>query len=197
MSPRIDPAERRAEILEAALRCFNRTGYNNTSMDDIVRESGLSKGTLYWHFKNKQDLFFALFDKIILDILETLTVELDESLPAAEGLKHFLTASLEVTEHSLDMLQLPINFMIELWQDETFASHYKAMIAEFANKLEVFIKVGIANGEFREVDAHELAWALIAFYDGLILYHAYEMPGDIFQQIPLMADLVIAGLQKR
>ncbi len=46
--------ERRNEILGAALEVFIEKGYDKASMDDIVRASGLSKGTLYWYFKNKK-----------------------------------------------------------------------------------------------------------------------------------------------
>jgi len=57
MPPRPDvSAERRAQIIEAALTCFTRKGYNNTTMDDVAAESGLSKGTLYWYFESKDNL---------------------------------------------------------------------------------------------------------------------------------------------
>lgn len=57
MSPRPNvSAERRAQIIRAALACFMRKGYNNTTMNDIVAESGLSKGAIYWYFESKDDL---------------------------------------------------------------------------------------------------------------------------------------------
>ncbi|MCB0020591.1 MAG: helix-turn-helix transcriptional regulator, partial [Anaerolineales bacterium] len=45
--------ERRNEILAAALQAFSENGYDKTSIDDVVRATGLSKGTIYWYFKNK------------------------------------------------------------------------------------------------------------------------------------------------
>jgi AcrR family transcriptional regulator len=53
---------RRAQILEAAMACFARQGYHATSMDDVVRESGLSVGAIYSYFASKEDLFLALSD---------------------------------------------------------------------------------------------------------------------------------------
>ena len=51
MPPRPDVSEeRRGQIIEAALACFTRKGYANTTIDDIVAESGLSKGAIYWYF---------------------------------------------------------------------------------------------------------------------------------------------------
>jgi AcrR family transcriptional regulator len=58
-------AQRVNEILGAALRCFARAGYDKTKMDDIVRESGLTKGGIYWYFESKREIFLALFDRHI------------------------------------------------------------------------------------------------------------------------------------
>jgi len=52
--------ERRSQILEAALRCFAHQGYHQTTMDDIVEESGLSKGTLYWYYESKKEIFLSV-----------------------------------------------------------------------------------------------------------------------------------------
>jgi AcrR family transcriptional regulator len=63
--PKISPRheqQRRAQILQAALTCFARQGYHATSMDDVVRESGLSVGAIYSYFPSKEELFLALSD---------------------------------------------------------------------------------------------------------------------------------------
>jgi AcrR family transcriptional regulator len=53
---------RRQQILEAALLCFSRDGFHNTTTADIVRESGVSQGALYLYFANKDDIVVALAD---------------------------------------------------------------------------------------------------------------------------------------
>src|SRR5579872_572808 len=63
--PKISAAhehQRRTQILQAAMRCFAHQGYHATSVDDVVRESGLSVGALYSYFPSKEDLFLALSD---------------------------------------------------------------------------------------------------------------------------------------
>jgi AcrR family transcriptional regulator len=52
---------RRGEILEAALRCFTRSGYARASIEDVVRESGASVGSIYHHFGGKEQLAAALY----------------------------------------------------------------------------------------------------------------------------------------
>ena len=61
LSPRPDVSdERKNQILQAATNVFSRLGFHKARMDDIVEESGLSKGTLYWYFKSKDDIVSAL-----------------------------------------------------------------------------------------------------------------------------------------
>src|SRR5580658_8525446 len=63
--PKISAAQRetrRQQILDAALRCFSRDGFHNTTTADIVRESGVSQGTLYLYFATKDDIIAALAD---------------------------------------------------------------------------------------------------------------------------------------
>jgi AcrR family transcriptional regulator len=63
--PKISQAHRdarRRHILDAAVRCFSRDGFHATTTADIVRESGVSQGTLYLYFANKDDMVVALAD---------------------------------------------------------------------------------------------------------------------------------------
>ena len=58
--PRGDAETRRAAILDAALRVFGQYGYRRTTMDDIAREAGIAKGTIYLSFASKEEVFQAL-----------------------------------------------------------------------------------------------------------------------------------------
>jgi len=63
--PKITEAKResrRQQILDAALACFSRNGFHNTTTADIVRESGVAQGTLYLYFKTKDEIIAALAD---------------------------------------------------------------------------------------------------------------------------------------
>src|SRR5262245_48466064 len=57
-------AERRRAILDAALACFSRFGYAKTSLDDIARRANLSRPLLYRKYRNKEDIFSAVYDDV-------------------------------------------------------------------------------------------------------------------------------------
>src|SRR5437763_8651608 len=58
-------AVNRQRLLDAALQVFSARGYHGATIEEIVEESGLSNGALYYNFRNKEDLFLALFDQRI------------------------------------------------------------------------------------------------------------------------------------
>src|SRR3990172_8344045 len=54
------------EILQTVCGLIHRKGFNNTSLEDILRESGVGKGNFYYYFKSKDDLGFAILDRLAL-----------------------------------------------------------------------------------------------------------------------------------
>lgn len=63
-----DALETRNQLLDAAEKVFFDKGFSQTSLMDIAEAAGLSRGAIYWHFKNKGDLFEAMADRIRLPL---------------------------------------------------------------------------------------------------------------------------------
>ena len=71
--------ETRARILDAAERVFSDNGVSRTSLDDIARAAGVTRGAIYWHFKDKQDLFAAMVDRVTLPMEAMVARSSDEA----------------------------------------------------------------------------------------------------------------------
>ena len=83
-----DPAKRE-QILDGAKRVFMEQGFEAASMNDITRAAGVSKGTIYVYFENKEDLFGSMIERERQRITETVRHVLDGRKPIAETLKEF------------------------------------------------------------------------------------------------------------
>jgi len=83
-----DPVKRQ-QILDGAKRVFLEVGFDGASMNDITREAGVSKGTIYVYFENKEDLFGALIDRERSAIFASLAETLDEGGTVREALMRF------------------------------------------------------------------------------------------------------------
>lgn len=65
--------ERKNEILDVAERLFVTKGFDNTSTNDILREIGIARGTLYYHFKSKTDILDAMIERMSKQLIEKAT----------------------------------------------------------------------------------------------------------------------------
>ncbi len=160
----------REKILQSALACFANKGYHKTTMDDIVAQSGLSKGALYWHFKNKQDLFFSLIEWFMLEFSEEIFHAWTDDMSAADKIRAMTIASVEGSEQLVPFFKVLLDFWAQTTEDEQLLHIFDNTLAEFQNQVSAIIEQGIANGEFRPVNASHLSLALFGVVDSLFLY---------------------------
>lgn len=83
-----DPAKRQ-QILEGAKRVFMKMGFDAASMNDVTREAGVSKGTLYVYFTNKEELFSAMIEEERRAFLAAVRTALTESADIEQALYEF------------------------------------------------------------------------------------------------------------
>lgn len=67
-----DAEETRHKLLEAAQRVFAEKGVSSTSLQDIAQAAGVTRGAIYWHFKNKAELFNAMMDSAVLPMEQAM-----------------------------------------------------------------------------------------------------------------------------
>ena len=156
-------ADRRDQILAAALECFARQGYFETRMDDIVRTSGLSKGALYHHFASKEEVFMGLFEQFEGAIWADW--QTSDTLPAVVAIERKGAIVLEQLLAIPELLGAWIEFLRHPQSRARFADIYARSRSELAST----IRAGIAAGELRQCDAAALAAAITAMLEGLIL----------------------------
>lgn len=72
--------ETRNRILDAAEHLFSESGVSRTSLEDIAQAAGVTRGAIYWHFKDKRDLFAAMVDRVTLPMEAMVARSSDESV---------------------------------------------------------------------------------------------------------------------
>lgn len=95
-----DPEIRRAEIMDAAMLLFMEKGYANTSTQDIVDKVNISRGLLYYHFKNKEDILYCLVERYSEKLLRDIHVIVnDDDKTAIEKIRAFIDATIISTDN--------------------------------------------------------------------------------------------------
>jgi AcrR family transcriptional regulator len=111
----------RSALLEAARGLFAETGYAAVSTEEIVRRAGVTRGALYHHFRDKRDLFRAVFEQVEQEVAEKIAAAaLSETDPWEQqtvALRAFLDVCLEPAVQRIVLVDAPSVLGLKVWRD--------------------------------------------------------------------------------
>ena len=170
-----EAAERRNEILDVAERLFCTNGYDNTSTNDILAEIGIARGTLYYHFKSKEDILDAMIDRILDEIIRKAShIALDESVPVLERLTQTVLAANVDTKTGdiiLEQVHKPQNALMHAKMQERLL---KQLIPVFTKLIEDGISQGLMQTDDPEDTIEMLLLYSNTVFDDAIAYSEKE-----------------------
>ena len=183
---------RRQQILDAARRCFSRDGFHNTTTADIVRESGVSQGTLYLYFTTKDDIILALSDDRHQAEAFVSALAKSEQDPI-EGLALLLElygASLS-DPHKVDVRRVGVQGWAEALRNPGVLARMETNIAAVRQGIIRMIERGQADGLIRpEVEPEAVARVLVAIFQGLTLQATLHGGAGLAGVGPLIRDMI-------
>ncbi len=132
-----EASERKNEILDVAERLFYERGYDNTSTNDILAEIGIARGTLYYHFKSKEDILDAMIERVLnKTISNAKKVALDESIPVLKRLTLTVFASNVDTKAGdviIEQAHKPQNALMHFKIQEMFTNQLVPLYVKIIN----------------------------------------------------------------
>jgi AcrR family transcriptional regulator len=183
--------DRRVEILKSAAAAFRRRGYHGASVDEIASALAMTKGNLYYYFRNKEEILFACHD-YSLDILLRLMEQVQtEPAPPEDKLRRLVLAFIHII---LDELQ-----GTALTLDLQALSHerLKEIIAKrdrFDRGLRTIIQQGIDEGRFRPGDPKMIEFAIMGAVNWISKWFDPSGPMTSEQIGQAFADYLVGGL---
>ena len=164
---------RRHQILEAATTIFSQFGLYQARMEDIAVAAGVSKGTIYLYFKDKDSLIQALAEQIFAQELADLQLAYDTAGTAVERLTIFYEALIAEEAEVLPLMPILYEFYALGLRREDVRVVLSNFLNQSATLLAAIIQEGVASGEFAPTDALKAARALDALMSGIILQWVY------------------------
>ena len=132
------------KIFETSMKLFAEKGYDATSIEDITATVGVAKGTLYYHFSSKEEIFNFLVEegmKLLKNSIEIKTSNLDNSI---DKLKAIILIQIKITikyENFISML------LSQIWGQEPRNKKCRDSVFEYINMIEDIIQEGIEKNE--------------------------------------------------
>ncbi len=152
-------------ILQAAKGLFFERGFHETSMSLIAEESGLGKGTLYWHFNSKEELFNEMLKHEVENVIKRIRANINQQLPYQQILKGIIEESVEKMRENKKDLQFFLDHQ-EFINQETRHNFFQLYLS-LHQEIQEFLEIGIKKGILRDESSDLMAGALLGLLQGM------------------------------
>ena len=186
--------DRERQILDVAAALFRARGYQGMRMDDLAREVGLNKGTLYHYFASKSDLLYRIYVDTAGDYLEVMRSH-DADAPAGVLLRRIVGDIARAIGRRRDYVTVYFQELhwLDQWLPPEQFEEVDRLQREFRNYLTGVIERGVRQGDFRAVDPSVAALGIIGMAGSAYRWyvpggrHSMEDVAEIFADLALGA----------
>ena len=139
-------AKKKEDILRSASLVISRKGFRQTTMEDIAAELLMTKGSLYYYFKNKEELLFYCHEQILTTVLDQLRRISQQDITSSEKMKAAIKIHLDTAIREREIFNLAVK------PEQIFSGDYVDVIVqkldEYAELFDQLILQGVQKGEF-------------------------------------------------
>ena len=190
---------KRNAILSAATRLFSRNGFQGTAMAELSTVTGAATGTIFHHFKNKEDLFLQVLQDVKESILDQFRQH-QERRPNQTGMA-MVTDAVSFYLHLAGTMEdqfliLHRHFPYQMAETSPVCrSHLEAIYMCLLDIFEEGIDRGIDDGSVAVDDAHKTAMVLFAMVDGIVRLNTYRIydAGTLYDSLMTACRRLLAG----
>ncbi len=187
--------EQRADrILDAAAELIERWGYNKTTIDDIARQAGVAKGTIYLHWKTRDDLFWALLTREDIKLAEEIRQRIasdPEGMTLHSMIKHSMLATMK-SPLAKAMLLMDSTMLGELARRDYGSASFPEHMGGFRDFL-VYLR---DQGAIRDdISIQEHIYILSAITVGFLMIDQW-MPADFIYSDEEIADMTAESIRR-
>ncbi|MCY3797993.1 MAG: TetR/AcrR family transcriptional regulator [Chloroflexota bacterium] len=166
-----DSRSTRERILDSAMNIFSAKGFHDTKLDEIVAEASISKGSIYFHFPNKERLFIALVDQFA-DVIERRAREaIDEEAPGIGRVQ----AALEAVMETFGKYRRPAKLLLvqAVGLGTVFERKRMEVTDRFALLIKTYLDEAVADGSIAPVNTHIVAHAWMGAIYSVVIQWVY------------------------
>lgn len=182
------------KIFDTAIKLFAEKGYSETSVEEITAVTGIAKGTLYYHFAKKEDIFYFLVDegmKLIKNSIEIKTSKQNNSL---DKLRAIILIQIKTTVKYEELITLILS---QMWGKKERNIKCQQTVFEYIGIIENVLIEGMKNGEIRQLDHETVATSIFGIICSSLTYKmraGKEIP--IEETCDKFFDSILKGIKK-
>jgi len=181
-------------LIQASIKLFAQQGYHNTTVAEIADEAGVAKGTVYWYFNSKEELFWG----IIVSGVELLNSKLADEVEqinksAIEKLEAIIRLHLDFFKKGKNIVKMTQECSAS--PGENFYKEIQKLREVGTNSVAKIIREGQENGEFvSNIEAEELANFILGAIGGAYNPSVYELE-EVEETTNLILNIILNGIK--
>ena len=182
------------KIFETSMKLFAEKGYDATSIEDITETVGVAKGTLYYHFTSKEEIFDFLVEEGIKLLQNSVEIKIAKYQNYLDKIKAIILIQIKIVNKYENLINI---ILTQLWGKEKRNQKCQKLIYDYIDTIEDIVKIGITKGQIKGDDAKIIATEIYGLICSTLVYKMREREKfNISDMYNTFETTIIKGLKR-
>lgn len=179
-------------ILDAAIEVFSQKGYHDARVDDIVKASGTSKGSVYFHFPSKQDVFLYVIDQFANRLSDGLNEAIDQEESGVARVEAALQTCIQIFGQYRKLAKI---FLVQATGlGNVFEEKRLEINQRFANVIKIHLDQSVAEGDIPPLNTEIAAMAWMGAINEVVIRWVLTGKPDIEEVLPTLRSFLLRSV---
>lgn len=179
-------------IFESAIKVLSIYGYDGATMDEIASQAGVAKGTLYYHFKSKEEIFKYIIEEgmnLIKNRIEDVVKREENSILK---LKALCKVQLSLVYDNRDFFKV---IMSQLWGQELRQLQLRDSIQQYIKDIEKYLEEAMMDGFIKNGEKSFMAYTIFGMLCSAAVYELIEDKDNIDEVVDNLMNYILRGIE--
>ena len=178
-------------IFDAAIKAFSQKGYHKSTMDEIAEVAGIAKGTLYYHFKSKEDIFRFVIEEGIQVLENEIRDKTDYYSSPIEKLRALCRIQLELSFEYMEFFKTVLS---QMWGNEERQNELRKTFDTYFKLIEGYLREAAGEGLIANGNFEIIAFNFFGVMASTLVYSLSHDDRDINELTDTMIEFIMKGI---
>ena len=155
------------KIFETSMKLFAEKGYDATSIEEITATVGVAKGTLYYHFSSKEEIFNFLVEEGVKLLKNSIAIKTDKLENSIDKIRAIVLIQIKILVKYESFMTIILS---QIWGNDARSQMCRSYVFEYIQMIEEIVKDGIEKGEIIDGDPNVIASGIFGFTCSSLIY---------------------------
>ena len=153
-------------IFDKSMELFADKGYNETSVEEITAVAGIAKGTFYYHFSSKEEVFNFLIDEGMKLLMNNIEIKTNKAKNTVGKIKAIILIQIKIVIKYENFIRLVLS---EMWGKDKRSLKCKQCILDYIEIIEKIVQEGIDKHDIKGQDAETIAYSIFGLISACLI----------------------------